>query len=191
MINGSIAPYFQRESVTEIKTNPYSLLTDGSNDVSLDKMNPQTVRIFDVNSSKVGSCPLHTCAIRGTDLVTTAAIFNKVNQVVSSHEIPWSNYIGFIVDNTSVSVGVRNSILIRVVSNNPACYFMGCPCHLVHNVVWKASSSLGAISRFDIEDTCIDMFYYLDKSMKQNSALVEFPEFCDVKYHQAIKHANR
>ena len=50
MISASIAPYFQRELVSVIKSHPYSLLADGSNDVGLDKMNPVTVRIFDVNS---------------------------------------------------------------------------------------------------------------------------------------------
>ena len=49
MINGSIAPYFQRQSVAVMKTEPYSLLIDGSNDVGLEKMNPLTVHIFDVN----------------------------------------------------------------------------------------------------------------------------------------------
>ena len=42
MINGSFAPYFQRELVSVMKSDPYSLLTDGSNDVGLHKMNPVT-----------------------------------------------------------------------------------------------------------------------------------------------------
>ena len=66
---------------------------------------------------------------------------------------------------------------------NPACYFMGCPCHLVHNVACKASS-------FDVEDMCVDVYYYFDKSTKRKSSLVEFAEFCDVKYRQVIKQVN-
>ena len=187
MINSSIAPYFQRELVSVMKSDPYSLHTDGSNDVSLDKMNPVTVRIFDINSGKVESRFLDMCATKGTDSATAAAIFNKIDEVVMSCNISWSNCVGFGVDNTSVNVGIRNSIYTRVIQKNPACYFMGCPCHLMHNVACRASSAFSAVSGFDIEDMCVDVYHYFDKSTKRKSTLVQFAQFCDVKYRQVIK----
>ncbi len=51
----------------------------------------------------------------------------------------------------------------------------------------RASSAFSAVSGFDVEDMCVDMYYYFDKSTKQKSTLVEFAEFCDVKYRQVIK----
>ena len=166
---------------------PYSLLTDGSNDVGLDKMNPVTVRIFDIGLGEVESRFLDMCATKGTDSATAAAIFNKVDGVVTSHNIPWSNCVGFGVDNTSLNVGIRNSIYSRVILKNPACYFMGCPCHLIRNVACKASSAFSNVSGFDVEDMCVDVYYYFDKSTKRKSSLVEFAEFCDVKYRQVMK----
>ena len=127
---------------------------------------------------------------KGTDSATAAAIFNKIDEVVTSHNIPWGNCVGFGVDNTSVNVGIRNSIYTRVIQKNPACYFMGCPCHLVHNVACKASSTFSDVSGFDVEDMCVDVYYYFDKSTKRKSSLVEFAEFCDVKYRQVIKQVN-
>ena len=55
VINGAIAPHFLRETVNIIKCSPFSLLTDGSNDSGLEKMNPLTVKICDVNSGRVES----------------------------------------------------------------------------------------------------------------------------------------
>ncbi len=89
MINGSIAPYFQREPVSVMKSDPYSLLTDGSNDVGLDKMNPVTVRVFDINSGKVESRFLDMCVTKGSDSATAAAIFSSLchrNTVIVNKE---------------------------------------------------------------------------------------------------------
>ena len=36
-----------------MKTSYFSIATDGSNDQGLEKMNPVTVRIFDMNQHKV------------------------------------------------------------------------------------------------------------------------------------------
>ena len=47
---------------------PYSLLTDGSNDVGFDKMNPVTVRIFDIGLGKVESRFRDMCATKGLTL---------------------------------------------------------------------------------------------------------------------------
>lgn len=57
MINGAIAPHFLREMLNVMRCSPFSfsLLTDGSNDTGLEKMNPLTVKIFDVNTGRVDS----------------------------------------------------------------------------------------------------------------------------------------
>ena len=58
-----------------IKCSPFSLLTDGSNDSGLEKMNPLTVKICDVNSGRVESRFLDMYATKGTDSATAASIF--------------------------------------------------------------------------------------------------------------------
>ena len=62
-----------------------------------------------------------------------------MDQVLQANGIPWSNCVGTSVDNTSVNMGVRNSIRSRALAQNSAIYFMGCPCHIVHNTCMKAS----------------------------------------------------
>ena len=51
---------------------------------------------------------------------------------------PWIMCTSVGVDNTSVNIGVRDSLKTRVLNSNPAIYFNGCPCHIIHNAAQKA-----------------------------------------------------
>ena len=68
----------------------------------------------------------------------------------------------FGVDNTNSNIGAKNSIKSRVTQLNP--YFVGCPCHSIHNAAQKAAEAFGDLSGIDIEECCIDHFYWFDKS---------------------------
>ena len=68
-----------------------------------------------------------------------------MDQVLQANGIPWSNCVGTSVDNTSVNMGVRNSIRSRALAQNSAIYFMGCPCHIVHNTCMKASEEFSKV----------------------------------------------
>ena len=54
--------------------------------------------------------------------------------------------------------------MTHVKAKNDSCYFMGCPCHIVHNIASKGSKAFTRISGFDLEDLCVDAFYWFDKS---------------------------
>ena len=75
----------------------------------------------------------------GTESATAASIFEKMDVILQENGISWSNCVGVSVDNTSVNLGKRNSILTQVHQKNPAVYFMGCPCHIIHNTCMKAA----------------------------------------------------
>ena len=76
-----------------------------------------------------------------TDVDSGQHIFSKMDEVITTNGILWSHCIGVGVDNTSVNLGVQNSIRTRVLQCNPNTYFMGCPCHIVHNTALKASET--------------------------------------------------
>ena len=80
--------------------------------------------------------------------------------------IPWHNCIGFGVDNISINVGLRNSISTLVKEKTSTCYFMGCPCHLIHNIACHSSNVLQKVSGFDVEDLCVDVYYWFNGSTK-------------------------
>ena len=174
----------------EMKKNPYSLLVDGSNDSGVEKLNPLTVRVLDMEILQVSTRLLDVCTTSRRNCGTAASIFSKIDSTLVKHNIPWSNCVGFGVDNTSVNVGIRNSILTHVKQKVSTCYFMGCPCHLVHNVADYAAEAFQKHCRFDVEDFCVDVFYWFDKSTKRKGILKEFCKFCDNEYHEVVRYVS-
>ena len=164
--------------------NHFSLTTDGSNDSGLQKMNPLTVRIVDINLGRVVSQILDMCL---TTSSTAEAIFAKINATLEGFDISWNRCASFGVDNTNVNIGQRNSIKTRVHHYNPSVYFVGCPCHIVHNTASKASDHFEVETGFDIEDMLVDIYYWFDKSTKRKNELLNFCEFCDMEYRDIVK----
>ena len=103
-------------------------------------MNPTTVRLYDINEGRIVTRFLDMCVTKGilihsyiqhcalfngnlnTDSASAASIFNAVFQ---ENGVSWEHCIGVSVDNTSVNLGKRNSILTLVREKIPATYFMG------------------------------------------------------------------
>ena len=121
LVDGSLAPHFKSALVNTMKIQPFSVAVDGSNDTGLEKMNPMTVRLYDINQGIIVTRFLDMCLTKGTESATAASIFKDVLQ---ENGISQSNCVGVSVDNTSVNLGKRNSIMTRVLQNNPAVYFI-------------------------------------------------------------------
>ena len=130
------------------------------------------------------------CLTTGVTASTAATIFDQINATLQQYEIPWDNCTAFGVDNTNTNIGAKNSIKSRVTAINPSIYFVGCPCHIIHNAAQKAADAYGGMSQFDIEECCIDHFYWFDKSTKRKGQLEEYSVFCDTAYRGFIKHIN-
>ena len=108
-------------------------------DTGLEKMYPAAVRIFDINCGRVATRFLDMCT---TSSSTAEGIFTVLNgKLVELLDCanPWDFCTSVGVDNTSVNIGTRNSLKTRIVEKNPAIFFNGCPCHIIHNAARKAS----------------------------------------------------
>ena len=77
----------------------------------------------------------------GENSGTAECIFSKMNEVLEGCGVSWDNCVGVGVDNTSVNLGKRNSIMTRVLQKNSSIYFMGCPCHIIHNMAGKGADA--------------------------------------------------
>lgn len=170
-----------------MQKSPFSLATDGSNDNGMLKMNPLTVRIFYMNLGKVKTSLLDMCVSKGG---TAEELFHSIDNCISAFGIAWDNCVAVGVDNTSVNVGKKNSIMTRVQERNSSIYFNGCPCHIVHNTSAAAASAFSCATGFDVEDMMIDLFYWFDYSTKRKNKLAEYVEFCDQEYRQIVKHVS-
>lgn len=187
ILNGAVGQYFQMSLVDKMKTEPFSLATDGSNDSGLQKMNSLTVRISDVSRGEVITQLLDMCL---TSASTAESIYGKINDTLMQFGVDWDHCVAFSVDNTSVNLGCRNSIRTRVHQQNPSVYFIGCPCHMVHNTATKSANAFEAETRFDAEDLLVDLYYWFDKSTKRKNTLAEFCTFCDMQYKTIVKHVS-
>ena len=187
ILNGALAKSFRTSLIEQMKTEPFSLATDGSNDSGLQKMNPLTVPYFDSNRGKVTSQLLDMCL---TSSSTAESIYVKINDILNLYDIDWKMCIAFGVDNTNVNVGRRNSIRTRVHQENEFIYFVGCPCHMVHNTACKAAEVFQRETGFDVEDMLVDLYYWFDKSTKRKNELYEFCDFCNIEYRQVVKHVS-
>ena len=165
-----------------MKKYPYALATDGSNDNGLEKINPLTVRIFDVNAGKVKTSLLDMCM---TPSGTALNIFNAIDRCMTLFDVPWSNCVAVGVENTNVNMGNRHSIKTNQSINQSINQ-----CHVVHTTSAAAASAFTEATGFDVSDILVDLYYWFDHSSKRKNLLVEYSGFCDQEYHQVIKYAS-
>ena len=50
ILNHAVAPALKSDLVSAMRSSPFSIMIDGSNDTGLEKMNPLTIKIFDIGS---------------------------------------------------------------------------------------------------------------------------------------------
>ena len=170
ILNEAVAPMLIDSLLESMKVHPFSISVDGSNDTGLEKMNPITVRIYDVNSNMVVTRFLNMCTSASASAEGIYNVMDRKLVDLLKCPNPWSLCTSVGVDNTSVNIGVRDSLKTRVLSCNPAIYFNGCPCH-IHNATQKAAESFSQCCGFDVEDFVIDLYYWFDKSTKCKNGL--------------------
>ena len=96
-------------------------------------------------------------------------------------------FVGFGVDNASVNIGKHNSIKTRVLERNTQVYLMGCACHIFHNTEHSDFARFRAVTRFDLDDFCVDCYYFFENSCKRKIVLSKFCDFVDVEYNEILK----
>lgn len=171
MLTVAVSPPLIEVLLERMKVQPFSISDDGSNDRGLQKINPVTVKLFDINSSSVVTRFLDMCM---SSSAPAEGIFDVVHQKLVELlqcEQPWSMCTSVGVDNTSVNIAVRHSLRTRVLHQNPAIYFNGCPCHILHNAAQKAAEAFTACCGFDVEDFTVDLHYWFDKSTTRKNML--------------------
>ena len=93
---------------------------------ALKKMNPTTVRIFDINEHMVVTQFSKMCSSSWSD---ADGNFVATYRDFSSNEIPWEKYISLGVDNTSVNIGKHHSLITKAREKNDKIILIGCPCN--------------------------------------------------------------
>jgi hypothetical protein len=175
----------QEKINSALKSQPFALATDGSNDRhSPTSLYPIVVRYYDMNCGRIVCVVL---SIPGnTEASTGQNIFNLLNAELVLRNIPWKNCIAFECDSASVMVGRYKGVAAFIKKEHPSVYVQGCVCHLIHLAAEKAVAELPV----SVEDLLIDLYYYFDKSTKRLQELRKFQLLCDVETHKILKHVS-
>jgi hypothetical protein len=188
IINKALGPHCHEYVVNHITKHLFSLGIDGSSDTGVEKMNPMTVRIFNINGPKTVSTHFYNmCVTGGRDASKAECIFKVVQTKMEEDHIAWSQAVNLSVDKMSLSL---ISFASRCKSKNADIYVLGCPCHLAHIAASNANDAFVEICGINIEDLLIDLYYWFEKSTKRKGVLVEYMEFCDQDCMKVLKHSS-
>ena len=90
----------------------------------------------------------------------------SVDKLFIKHAISWDLVIALGVNNTNANNGEHNSLKSRALEKNYNIFIAGCPCSILPNTAWKSGSAFATVTGFDIENHCVDLIYWSDKSSK-------------------------
>ena len=189
IINKAFQSYYHKQIIDYCKNHPFTVGHDGSNNAGVQKMNPIAVRIFDINQSKTVSEYFHSmCLTVGENACKAYKIFEKIDSIFLSDGIPWQNCASLSVHNTEAMVGKHNSVGSRFLEKNPNVFIGGCHRHLAHIAASNANDAFSKCIGLNVEDVCVDCYYWFDKSTKRKGKLLQYFDFCHQEHQAVLKH---
>ena len=161
------------DSLVEVlKSNPFSISTDGSADRGENQLYPMVVRYFNYTQKCVVTEILALPRIEGAS--TGENIFKLMDNTLKDKNLNWQNCLSFCSDNAAVMMGAKKGVAAYVLKEEPSIFIQGCTCHLTHIAAHNASKALGHLLKPD--ELLIDIYYYLDKSSKRQKELNAFQD---------------
>ena len=184
LITHALAPAANEPVLTALLTQPFTILCDGGNDNFEKKYFGIMVRFWDEQIRKVATRFLDAPVC---NIATGETLFNALAGVLETRNIPWKNVIGFASDSASVMVGKRNSVLSRVIIQQPDVFSMGCICHLA---ALCAAAGLKKLP-LSIDDLLIDVYYHFKNSSKRCEEFsIILQEFDGIAPVRVLKHCS-
>ena len=80
IVNMALRLYLESLLIDQMKSQPFALAVDGSNDPGLQKMNPVTVRILYIEKGVTSTKFLDMCLTSGVNAGTADSIFTRVRK---------------------------------------------------------------------------------------------------------------
>ncbi|XP_063222953.1 uncharacterized protein LOC134531219 [Bacillus rossius redtenbacheri] len=167
--------------VSNLQTVAFSVATDGSND-SESKLYPLVVTFFDANLKMIVSRLLSLPVLQGDS--TGRNIGGLVISELRRLNIPLENLIAFSADNAPAMLGHKNGVAAVLKECLAELVVVGCPCHLINLAAEKAAATLPC----QIEDVLVDIYYFLEKSVKRKEKLQKFQVLHGKEARKILKH---
>ena len=116
------------------------------------KMNPISIRIYHGNTSQVVTNHFcNMCLTEGEHGVEAESIFVAIEKSFELDNIPFP----------------RNSLASCMKDKNSEIFISSCPFHLAHIAVSNANDAFSEVLRLNVENVCVDIFHWFDKSSKR------------------------
>jgi hypothetical protein len=171
----------QRDVSGKMKAWPFSVATDGSNEGD-DKFFPINVNVLSIDGLSVEKHLLSFPSLK--EDATGKNIFNLLDKELQHFDIGWEKCMAVGSDNAAVMTGKHKGVIAYCREKNENVFMAGCPCHLLHLAAEKAAKEL----EVSIEDTLVDVYYYLEKSTKRKQSLHSFQDLCGEEQRKILKH---
>ena len=86
-------------------------------------------------------------------------------------------------------VGKQNSFDSSFLEENSNVFKdCGCPCHLAHIAASNANDVFNKCIGLNVEDICVECYYWFDNSIKRKGKLLEYFDFCDHEDQVVLNH---
>jgi len=175
-----LARMTQKSLSERLKSAPFSISTDGSNDAT-SKQYPLVVRTKNTETGLVNSellsIPVCSEAAMGQN------IFNLMDKNLTDRNVTWEKCLSMGSDNASVMTGRHKGVYAYVKEKQPTVYLSGCVLHLIHILAKKAADALPSI-----DDVLIDIYYYFNNSDSRKLSFKGFQDLYDLEQKRMLKH---
>lgn len=168
IIQNVLADEEKAKLVTKLQKYKFSVLVDGSTDISSHKSLCVLVRFFDEETEQVSIQLLDLLQV-GSD-GRAEALYASFKECLAKYSIPLSNVIGLSCDGENVMAGQTNSFALRLLNDSPDGITIKCTCHSAAIIANKACLSLPRAP----EELIRQIGTYMSGSSKRCSVLEEF-----------------
>ena len=179
IMKGCLAPARTDPVIEWCRIHPFTLMIDKSNDRNSTEKLVILADFFEGDCTKTRLLDLPALTSR-----TAAGIFEAVENVITTNNIPWLNVVGFASHNCKTMIGSKESVLTKLRDKSPIVFSIGCICYLAS---WCVKDGVKAL-QFKVDDLLVDIFYFFHHSSKRISEFKAFQEFTEVDEDRILKH---
>ena len=177
----------QQELVDSLKKYQFSIIIDETTDISTYKSCAVLVKYHDEDSKRIETrfldlLDVYALSDNESEGSTGQHLFTLITNLLSDHQIPLKNLIGFAADGASNIMGQHNSVTSRLRNEAPGITVFRCTCHSIHLCASGAAKTLPR----KCEDLIRSVYTYFSHSAKRLSEFSEFQEFCQTKPHKIL-----
>lgn len=183
VVTDVLSPKAIEEVIKKLKSGatplPFSLHTDASNKGNR-KMFPLALQFFTPEAGVVNKM---LDFVENPD-ESAEGIVKIIQSSLENVGLSLDQVSAFSADNANVNYGIHNSVFTKLKETNSEILRGNCHAHIVHNTVKKALDKLSV----DVENIVLKIYSFFSTSAKRRESLKEFCEFCDVEFHDILRH---